>query len=280
MSSTTITNLSIWPFEKVLKLKAKYFVIWRVHLSHVFLTLNAQPHPWLSSRKCEITSLTRNNGNDLATFFTVLRLVWMILYFYVIITRHVLKAAAQVIRDRNQSPCSVRHSDNPETGRPGEYQNRPSPCKSSCGREQRHRQGWHRHVPVGFGFYLVIAISHRCTAGQSDKGTRCSPTTSLNLSSPTGFPTDSQLSCLQFFGRRHQHGCLWGCHVHGRTPRSPILTPHIDCQPEPAQLPPLGLDHCPCERGGCSQCSELFLPQFSHYPSLITGRRWWKNWGI
>lgn len=27
----------------------------------------------------------------------------------VIITRHVLKAAAQVIRDKSQSPCSVQH---------------------------------------------------------------------------------------------------------------------------------------------------------------------------
>ena len=127
---------------------------------------------------------------DSTTFFTVLRLVWMILYFYVIITRHVLKAAAQVIRDRNQSPCSVRHSDNPENVRIWHYttsrdcyqrqvvqvsikidqvpemiinqehlNRKGQTCKSSCGREQRHRQGWHRHVPVGFGFYLVIAIS-------------------------------------------------------------------------------------------------------------------------
>ena len=63
-------------------------------------------------------------------------------------------------------------------------------------------------------------------------------------------------------------------------------------RPEPAQLPPLGLDHCPCEREGCSQCSELFWkiqviiqkifslftsPQFSHYPSWTKGLRWWKN---
>ena len=122
-------------------------------------------------------------------------------------------------------------------------------CKSSCEREPRHRQGWLRRAQVGPDFCPASATCHPSASVRSDLETLYLPTVSLSLLSPARCLAGSPLPgsggvnqiglnkapCLQFSVRTHQHGCLSGCHVHDRTPRSPVQTPHTDCQPENAE---------------------------------------------
>ena len=224
----------------------------------------------------------------------------------VIITRHVLKAAAQVIRDKSQSPCSVRHWDNPEIKELFDEFVWPifntTMDRSSRWVSKSTRSLWREKVkreteqcknvkPVN----LLVNESRGTGKGdfvvlKSDLAFVPWPPLALNVISYAQFIPDrgdrerhtvrvllddqtwrlyirrqflwvyrhqqgtwlvlsylgvgesvlhqiglNKAPCLQFSVRTHQHGCLSGCRVHDRTPRSPVQTPHTDCQPENAE---------------------------------------------